>query len=596
MMNVSLIHFIQSHLYYLHAFNSYRNKYRNYFYVMRNVLRNNFPVQVIEKNGSSESLTCDLDLMTNLSGIEKCYEIIGNDVIITKKNLPPIRLYNGIYGSIFAVFLKEEYKMLPIKGNTVIDIGANIGDSPIYFALNGAKKVIAVEPIPRNFEAAEKNVISNGLSDKITLVFGGVSNKIGSTLLDSKMISTGSDIFYSSKIDGVKVKLFTLENILNAHNIHSAVLKMDCEGCEYDSILSCSNLVLQRFSHMSIEYHYGYQNLKKKLEDAGFKVSVTVPKYAKNPLTNKKMYSGFISAEREGSYNKIGFALKIFKRFSEKIMVRGQVNGPTSTFFGNKLISKTGRYVYKKIKPKFIKKFGYKLYLDLDDQLLLSINEYPIHPILKKIIHSGDTIMDIGAGIGILTLFFRKLVGDAGMIYSFEPNSTAFSILNKNIKENALTNIQIENKAVSDTNSKVSFILNNSITGSRISRNDKDGISVDSISIDKYSIDNKIKKINFIKIDTEGYDLMVLKGMTEIIESNPELKIMVEYHTELLQEAGIDPKDLIKFLQQQNFKIYDMGGLFDRFELVEDLYLEMFVGTSNSTNLLCTHTEINIKN
>jgi len=292
----------------------------------------------------------------------------------------------------------------------------------------------------------------------------------------------------------------------------------------------------------------------------------------------------------------MGFALKIFKKFSEKIMIRGQVNGPDSTFFGNKLISKTGRYVYKKIKPEFIEKFGYKLYLDPDDQLLLSINEYPIHPILKKIIHSGDTIMDIGAGIGILTLFFRKLVGDAGMIYSFEPNSTAFSILNKNIEENALTNIQIENKAVSDTNSKVSFILNNSITGSRISRNYKDGISVDSISIDKYSIDNKIKKINFIKIDTEGYDLMVLKGMTEIIESNPELKMMVEYHTELLQEAGIDPKDLIKFLQQQNFKIYDMGGLFDRFELIEDLYLEMFVGTSNSSNLLCTHTEINIKN
>ena len=141
-MNVSLTHLIQSYLHYLHSFNLYRNKYRNSFYIMRNVLRNNFPVQVIEKNGSSESLTCDLDLMTNLSGIEKCYEIIGNDVIITKKNLPPIRLYNGIYGSIFAVFLKEEYKMLPIKGNTVIDIGANIGDSPIYFAVNGGRMAI----------------------------------------------------------------------------------------------------------------------------------------------------------------------------------------------------------------------------------------------------------------------------------------------------------------------------------------------------------------------------------------------------------------------------------------------------------------------
>ena len=74
----------------------------------------------------------------------------------------------------------------------------------------------------------------------------------------------------------------------------------------------------------------------------------------------------------------MGIGIKIFKKFSEKIMNEGQVN--------NKIISKTGRYIYKKIKPEFIEKFGYKLYLDPDDQLLLSINEYPIHPILKKII------------------------------------------------------------------------------------------------------------------------------------------------------------------------------------------------------------------
>lgn len=208
-------------------------------------------------------------------------------------------MYNGYYGSIFAVFVKEEYSTLPYKENTVIDIGANIGDSSIYFALNGAKQVIALEPFPKNFEVAKKNIVSNGFSDIITLVLGGISNKIGNVLLDSEMISTGSDIIHSETKDGVKVPLFTLENILDSHNIHSAVLKMDCEGCEYDSILYCPNSVLQRFSHMIIEYHYGYQNLKKKLEDAGFSVSVESPIYATNVINNKKMYSGLMFAERE---------------------------------------------------------------------------------------------------------------------------------------------------------------------------------------------------------------------------------------------------------------------------------------------------------
>jgi len=284
----------------------------------------------------------------------------------------------------------------------------------------------------------------------------------------------------------------------------------------------------------------------------------------------------------------MGIGIKIFKKFSEKIMNEGQVN--------NKIISKTGRYIYKKIKPEFIEKFGYKLYLDPDDQLLLSINEYPIHPILKKIIHHGDTVIDIGANIGIFTLFFRKLVGDEGMIYSFEPNPTAFSILNKNINENNLTNVKIENKAVADKNGKVSFTISSSITASRITENHKDGISVDCVSLDEYFTENKMKKINFIKIDTEGYDLIVLKGMTKIMQLHSELKIMVEYNTGLLQKAGVQPKDLLKFLHQQNFKIYDMGGLFDRFELLEDENLEIFAKTPNSSNLLCVRNEIDTKN
>ena len=47
---------------------------------------------------------------------------------------------------------------------------------------------------------------------------------------------------------------------------------------------------------------------------------------------------------------------------------------------------------------------------------------------------------------------------------------------------------------------------------------------------------------------------------------------------------------------KQNFKIYDMGGLFDRLELLEDENLEMFAKTPNATNLLCMHNETDIKN
>ncbi len=295
--NVSFSQVMTRYLHYFHSFYMYKKRYKNWFKVLVNKMQNKYPFQAVLKNGVAVNINSGLELATNLHGFKKNYEEIEEDVIIRNEGKPPIRLYKGFYGSIFAVFVKEEYSSLPYKGNTVVDVGANIGDSSIYFASNGAKKVIALEPFPKTYEVAKKNVISNGFSDKISLVLGGISNKAGSVLLDSELISTGSDIKHSKTKGKFKVPTFSLENILDDYNINSAVLKMDCEGCEYDSILSSSNEVLQKFSHMSIEYHYGHHNLKKKLEGAGFKVSVSNPTYATNVINNKKMYYGFIFAE-----------------------------------------------------------------------------------------------------------------------------------------------------------------------------------------------------------------------------------------------------------------------------------------------------------
>jgi len=96
----------------------------------------------------------------------------------------------------------------------------------------------------------------------------------------------------------IKVPLLTSANVLDENNIRSAeaILKMDCEGCEYD-IISASDDVLRRFSHIYLEYHYGYENLKERLEKCGFNVSVTRrPMLHFNPENNKKMYIGDILA------------------------------------------------------------------------------------------------------------------------------------------------------------------------------------------------------------------------------------------------------------------------------------------------------------
>ena len=73
---------------------------------------------------------------------------------------------------------------------------------------------------------------------------------------------------------------------------------MDCEGCEYN-IVNEQDETLRKFKRIQIEYHYGYEKLKSKLEEAGFTVRYTEPRKSYNKeATNPNMSVGWIYAER----------------------------------------------------------------------------------------------------------------------------------------------------------------------------------------------------------------------------------------------------------------------------------------------------------
>ena len=107
---------------------------------------------------------------TNISFPELADDL-NNNCLHLKYNNKTIVLYNCINnGDIHGVFLSEEYKFLNVKNETVIDIGANIADSSIYFALNDAQKIIALEPYPYSYNSAKKNIEINDLDNKIDLL------------------------------------------------------------------------------------------------------------------------------------------------------------------------------------------------------------------------------------------------------------------------------------------------------------------------------------------------------------------------------------------------------------------------------------------
>jgi len=193
-------------------------------------------------------------------------------------------------------FIDEQFKWLDAKGKKVIDVGANIGDTAIYFALKGAKHVYAFEPYPYSYSIAKRNIKLNHLEDRITLLNEGCGKSGFVTIREDYENTGGTDLKNFKK--GKKIRIESLDEIVKRFNLKHAALKVDCEGCEYDLILNASDEALKAFDQIIMEYHYGYRSLVKRLRQAGFKVKYSLPKYSHDiEAEDSNMYLGLIYAE-----------------------------------------------------------------------------------------------------------------------------------------------------------------------------------------------------------------------------------------------------------------------------------------------------------
>jgi len=227
------------------------------------------------------------------------YKIKGNNIELEYQNKKIYFYYdtnkqlNNTISLLNENFIEEQYKWLDVKGKDVVDVGANIGDSAIYFVLSGAKRVYTFEPYPYSYNIAKKNSKLNHLEDKIILLNEGCGKREFVTIKEEYENTGGTDL--KKFKEGKKIRIESLDEIVKRFNLKHAALKVDCEGCEYDLILNASNEALKAFDQIIMEYHYGYRNIVKRLRQAGYKVKYSLPKYNHNiEAEDSNMYAGFI--------------------------------------------------------------------------------------------------------------------------------------------------------------------------------------------------------------------------------------------------------------------------------------------------------------
>jgi len=177
--------------------------------------------------------------------------------------------------------------------------------------------------------------------------------------------------------------------------------------------------------------------------------------------------------------------------------------------------------------------------------------------LIEKNLKPGDVCIDVGANIGLYSLTMSKIVGKDGKVFSFEPSSKTFGILQQNIKINSIKNIVANQMGVSDKVGSADFFvtlqsglagLGNTGRGTVVQKE-----TVKLVTLDKYFEGQNIDKVNFLKIDVEGFEGQVLKGAERLLRAQDDLKIMVELDEKNFKSFGFDVADSIRFLNSLGY-------------------------------------------
>ena len=214
-------------------------------------------------------------ILLNNSKKEVFLKLRDNTALVINNNLLDIVviLENFNENNPYLKFKKNE-----LANSTIIDIGSNIGAFTIYASKQYPfSKIFSFEPDHINYEKLLKNISLNKITNVVASNHAvGKNNGIVKLYSDEfgKFGTVGSSL---TKIGpkSTNVKCDSLEEILNANNIKICdLLKVDCEGGEYDIILSSNKKILQNINSIAMEYHningHSGIELKKFLEDIGY--------------------------------------------------------------------------------------------------------------------------------------------------------------------------------------------------------------------------------------------------------------------------------------------------------------------------------------
>lgn len=244
-------------------------------------------------------------------------------------------------------------------------------------------------------------------------------------------------------------------------------------------------------------------------------------------------------------------------------------------------------YSYPKNSIRTCTRYGIRYELDISDYqnwLIYFYSDSDSSFGLLNYINKGSVVFDVGGNIGQTALMMAKKTGSKGLVYSFEPFPDTYQKFQKNLSLNPIVanNISLQNIALGAAPNELNMYHDcdtNSGANRMVPSNNAqlNVVKVPVTTIDIFIRENKIDKIDFIKIDVEGFEMNVLQGANTTLSSlHPDL--FIELDDDNLKAQGSSAVELCKYLQHHQYKIFEEGKK-TTFE---------FYNYSSSLNIYCT--------